>query len=383
MDESQRLNAMYRCWAEIDLAALERNLRLIRKALPAGIRYVAVVKADAYGHGILPTATRLMQSGVDLFAVANVKEAAEIREMGSGWPILVLGPLLPEEDEALAAHDLIAAVSSVEELDRFAAVGRKAGKKLPIHVKIDTGMGRLGAWWESAAELLRDADSREELDLQGALTHFADPADPVFTQEQRDIFFRILGAENLLGNPDFLVHADNSSSLQALSGNDPCNAVRIGILQFGVSHPAGTPLANLSVEPVFSFHTRLALVKELPAGATVSYERQRRLDRDSRVGLLAAGYGDAIPLTCGNRAEVLLRGKRHPIIGRVTMDQTLVDLTDGPEDVQPGEIVTIIGRQEEEVIELPELATHANSIPWEILCSVTKRVPRLYKTTRE
>ena len=169
---------MNRSWAEIDLAALERNLRLIRKALPSGVRYVAVVKADAYGHGIHPTAARLMQSGVDLFAVANVQEAAEIREMGSGWPILVLGPLLPEEDEALATHDLIATVSSVEELDRLAAVAGKAEKKLPIHLKIDTGMGRLGAWWEGAADLLRDARSRPELALQGALTHFADPDDP-------------------------------------------------------------------------------------------------------------------------------------------------------------------------------------------------------------
>ncbi|MFP6901279.1 MAG: alanine racemase [Opitutales bacterium] len=374
---------MNRCWAEIDLAALERNLRLIRKALPHGIRYVAVVKADAYGHGILPTATRLMQSGVDLFAVANVREAAEIREIGSGWPILVLGPLLPDEDEALVTHDLIATISSANELDRLVALARESGNTLPIHIKIDTGMGRLGAWWEGAAALLRDARSRPELDLQGALTHFADPADPVFTQEQRKIFLRILREENLLGKPDFLVHADNSSSLQALSSNDPCNAVRIGLLQFGVSPPAGSPLADLLVEPVFSFHTRLALVKQLPAGATVSYERQHCLERDSRVGLLSAGYGDAIPLTCGNKAQVLLRGRRHPIIGRVTMDQTLIDLTDAPTDLEPGEVVTIIGRQGEEAIELPELATHANTIPWEILCSVTKRVPRVYKTTRE
>ncbi len=374
---------MNRCWAEIDLAALERNLRLIRKALPEGIRYVAVVKADAYGHGIRPTAARLMQSGVDLFAVANVQEASEIREMGSGWPILVLGPLLPEEDEALATHDLIATVSSREELDRFEAVARESGKTLPIQLKIDTGMGRLGVWWEEAPELLKDARSRKRLDLQGALTHFANPSDEVFTQRQRDLFHQILRAEGLLGKPEFLVHADNSSSLQAMAGNDPCNAVRIGLLQFGVSPPAGTPLANLMVEPVFSFHTRLALVKRLPAGVTVSYGRLHRLTRDSRIGLLSAGYGDAIPLTCGNRAEVLVRGKRHPIIGRVTMDQTLIDLTDAPEDVNPGETVTLIGRQGEGSIELPELAKHAETIPWDILCSVTKRVQRVYKTARE
>ncbi|MBO94851.1 MAG: alanine racemase [Opitutales bacterium] len=374
---------MNRSWAEIDLAALERNLRLIRKALPSGVRYVAVVKADAYGHGIHPTAARLMQSGVDLFAVANVREATEIREMGSGWPILVLGPLLPEEDETLATHDLIATISSAEELDRLTEVAESSGKTLPIHLKIDTGMGRLGAWWESAADLLRDARSRSKLDLQGALTHFADPADPDFTQRQREIFLGILREENLLGQPDFLVHADNSSSLRALSKSDPCNAVRIGLLQFGVSPPAGSPLADLLVEPVFSFHTRLALVKELPAGATVSYGRQHRLERDSRVGLLSAGYGDAIPLTCGGRAHVLVQGRRHPIIGRVTMDQTLIDLTDASEHLQPGENVTLIGRQGEESITLSELANHADTIPWEILCSVTKRVPRVYKTTRE
>ncbi len=181
-----------RCWAEIDLAALERNLRLIRAALPEGIRYVSVVKADAYGHGILHTAARLMQSRVDLFAVANVREAVEIREMGSGWPILVIGPLLPEEDEALVTHDLIATVSSADELDRFSAIANKAGKILPIHFKIDTGMGRLGAWWEGAPELLYDARSRPHLRLEGALTHFAHPVDPVYTKRQREIFLECL-----------------------------------------------------------------------------------------------------------------------------------------------------------------------------------------------
>ncbi len=372
-----------RCWAEIDLAALERNLGLIRAALPEGIRYVSVVKADAYGHGILPTATRLMQSGVDLFAVANVREAVEIREMGSGWPILVIGPLLPEEDQALATHDLIATVSSPEELDRFAAIADESGKTLPVQVKIDTGMGRLGIWWEGAVALLRDARSRPNLKLEGALTHFADPGDTAFTKKQREIFLGILREENLLGKPDFLVHADNSSSLRALSTDDPCNAVRIGLLQFGVAPPAGSPFADLLVEPVFSFHARLALVKGIPAGATLSYGRLHTLERDSRIGILAAGYGDAIPLTCGNKAQVLLRGRRYPLVGRVTMDQTLVDLTNAPADLQPGETVTLIGRQGDETIPLPELAAHIGTIPWEILCSVTKRVPRVYKTARE
>ena len=142
-----------RCWAEIDLAALERNLALIRKSLPAGVRLISVVKADAYGHGIHHTATRLMQAGADTFAVANTKEAADIREMGSGWPILVLGPLLPEEDQALLDYDLIAALSSPEELARFQALAQKNKRQISVHLKIDTGMGRLGVWWGERAVL--------------------------------------------------------------------------------------------------------------------------------------------------------------------------------------------------------------------------------------
>ena len=139
-----------RCWAEIDLAALERNLALIRDSLPSGIRYISVVKADAYGHGIHATAARLMQSKVDVFAVANVREATEIREMGSGWPILILGPLLEEEDEAIVDFDLIPTLSSKNELDRFIKLSHKYQKQISVHLKIDSGMGRHGIWWQYA-----------------------------------------------------------------------------------------------------------------------------------------------------------------------------------------------------------------------------------------
>ena len=143
-----------RCWAEIDLAALERNIAKTRAALPKQMKYVSVVKADAYGHGIHPTAARLMQSGVDLFAVANVKEAIDIREMGSGWPILILGPLLEEEDQALIDYDLIASLSNASELKRFSNLARANHTTSKVHLKVDTGMGRMGCWWEEASALL-------------------------------------------------------------------------------------------------------------------------------------------------------------------------------------------------------------------------------------
>ena len=222
-----------RCWAEIDLAALERNLALIRKTLPESIRYVSVVKADAYGHGILPTAARLMQSGVDFFAVANVKEAAEIREMASGWPILVLGPLLEEEDPALLDYDLIATLSSASELTRFQRLAQARERSIQVHLKLDTGMGRLGAWWEEAGALIEETIASPEIELCGILTHFADPADPDFTRLQRKRFCEILDHPLLKEQKNLLVHADNSSSLMDLDTDSFFNAVRIGLLQFG------------------------------------------------------------------------------------------------------------------------------------------------------
>lgn len=372
-----------RCWAEIDLAALERNLALIRKSLPAGVRLISVVKADAYGHGIHHTATRLMQAGADTFAVANTKEAADIREMGSGWPILVLGPLLPEEDQALLDYDLIAALSSPEELARFQALAQKNNRQISVHLKIDTGMGRLGVWWENALSLIKAIKQAPEIKLCGVLTHFAQPSDSRFTKEQRKRFLGVIDQAKLGRDPSFLVHADNSSSLRSLEDGTVFNAVRIGLLQFGIASPRGSLLGGLQVEPVLSFHSKLAMIKELPKGTSLSYDRQYTLKRNSKIGIISAGYGDAIPLHCGNRSCGLIQGQSFPLVGRVTMDQTLIDLTDSEREFQLGEKITLVGNQGDREILLSTLAEEAKTIPWELLCSITKRVPRIYKTKRE
>ena len=373
-----------RSWAEIDLAKLERNLKLIRDSIPQNFQYISVVKADAYGHGILPTASRLMQSGVDLFAVANIKEASEIREMGSGWPILVLGPLLEEEDEALIDLDIIPSVSSVAEVARFQKLSEKAEKKITVHLKVDTGMGRMGSWWEKAPQVIHEINASDGIKLKGILTHFAEPSNEEFSRLQRNRFQKIV--QECLPSPlpsDFIIHADNSSSLKIMEKNSVFNAVRIGLLQFGVTPPINSALSHIPVEPVLSFHAKLALVKELPAQTSLSYGRLHTLDRPSRIGIISAGYGDAIPLHCGNQASALIRGKSYPLVGRVTMDQTLIDLTEGPDNLANGEVVTLIGEQGGSSIPLETLALHGKTIPWELLCSITKRVPRIYLTKRE
>ena len=370
-----------RCWAEIDLGALERNLRLIRAALPARLKYVAVVKADAYGHGLPQTAARLMHAGADLFAVANTAEAAALRELGPGWPILILGAVLPDEERTLAEYDLSAAISCADEVARFDEVGRRAGRPVSVHLKIDTGMGRLGVWHTEARALYDRIRASEFVRLDGVFTHFASAdSDSKFTRQQRRIFLETLRGLPGLDRKRHIIHADNSAGLETLQRRSPVNAVRIGLLQFGILPHPNSLLARVHTEPVFSFHARVGLVKRLPRGTGISYNRTYVLTRDTTTAVVTAGYGDGIPISCSNRAQVLIGGRRCPVLGRVTMDQTIVDVTEAPE-VAVGDQVTLVGRQGDGEIPVTEFSKWAETIPYEILCSVTKRVPRVYRTT--
>jgi alanine racemase len=369
-----------RCWAEIDLDALERNLRLIRASLPAHMRYVAVVKADAYGHGLHQTAAALMHAGADLFAVANLSEAVALRELGSGWPILMLSPLLPDEDRFVVEMDVAATLSTEEEVLRLNAAAKAAGKPLSVHIKIDTGMGRLGVWHEHAEGLVTKILEAPYLRLAGAFTHFASPDDdPVFTAEQRRRFLAALKRCRELDLTGLFIHADNSAGLETIERAGPFNAVRIGLLQFGILPRRESLLQQVRTEPVFSFRTRVGVVKTLPAGTTVSYGRTHTLKRPSTAAILCAGYGDGVSRAASNRGQVLIRGSRCPILGRVTMDQTIVDVTDVP-GVTSGDNVVLVGRQLGAEISIGEFSEWSDTIPWEALCSVTKRVPRVYRT---
>jgi len=373
----------HRCWVEIDLSALERNLSHIRDRLPPGIRYVAVVKADAYGHGVYQTASRLMQSNADAFAVANVEEGARLQEIARGWPILVLGPVLPEEESALVQLGLVATVSSAQEVIRFDETAARLGQALDVHVKIDTGMGRLGVWHEEADKVFRAVESAKNLHLRGVYTHYSDAVQsPDFTRRQREYFFQALGKAGIQDHQHLMIHADNSAGTEAFDHENPFNAVRVGLLQFGVTQYPASLFAPVSVEPVFRFYTRIGLIKTLPPGTPVSYGRSFVTARPTRVAVLTAGYGDGIPIAASNRGEVLIRGRRCPILGRVTMDQTIVDVSsvEGPE---VGDQAILIGKSRDAAISVTEFSHWADSIPWEVFCSVTKRVPRIYSTSRE
>jgi len=249
-----------------------------------------------------------------------------------------------------------------------------------VHLKIDTGMGRVGVWYSDAPALCAKITAAQHLRLEGVFTHFASPDDdPTFTAEQRRRFLAALEKCVGIKPEDLFIHADNSSGIETLPGASPFNAVRIGLLQFGVLPHPNSLLAQVQTEPVFSFHTRVGLVKRLPQGTTISYGRTHTLRRDSTLAVLCAGYADGMPRAASNRAHVLIHGRRCPVVGRVTMDQTVVDVTDAP-PVACGDEVVLVGRQEGAEISLIEFSRAAETIPWETLTSVTKRVPRLYKT---
>lgn len=374
-----------RCWAEIDLAALERNLKAIQAALPSHIRYIAVVKADAYGHGMHQTVARLMQNGVDMFAVANVGEAATIREIGgSGWPILLLSATLRDEIPYLFEYDLIPTVSSVEEIDALAAEARRRRQPLRVHLKIDTGMGRLGIWHEYAEDLFdAAAKASAELVVDGVYTHFASAEkDREFTELQRRRFTAALAkAKSLPPRDQLMIHADNSAGITSFTRDSAYNAVRIGLLQFGVSPYPDSLFAQVATSPIFSFRTRVSLLKRLPAGTDISYGRTCRLERDSVVAVLSAGYGDGIPRALSNKGHALVQGVPCRILGRVTMDQVILDVTHLNTLPVIGEEAVLIGTQGESAISIEDFSLWADTISWETLCSITKRVPRIYKTS--
>ena len=371
-----------RAWAEINLPALDRNVGRIKAALPPRVRYVAVVKADAYGHGMAEVVSRLLQAGVDCFAVANVEEAARLREVGPQAEILLLSPALADEYPQALSLNLVLTLSSFSEATSLGALAEAQGRRAPVHVKVDTGMGRAGVWHAEAAALIHAVLAHPGLDLRGVYTHFSHAdGDAAFTAEQRRIFLGILSGVPAARREGLLVHADNSSGLDSFSSDSPFNAVRVGLLQYGLPPHPGSFLERIKPEPVLSFHARLVLVKSLPKGTAVSYGRTHTLARDSRVAIVAAGYGDGIPTAASGRGQLLVRGRRCPILGRVTMDQTLVDVSDVPE-VSVGDIATILGTQGEGRITVADFCGWADCIPWEALSTLTQRVRRVYRTDR-
>ncbi|MEW6304510.1 MAG: alanine racemase [Verrucomicrobiota bacterium] len=368
-----------RCWAEVDLTALHGNLAWIRHQVGPGVKIMTVVKSDAYGHGLKQIAALLMQSGTDVFGVANLTEARAIRSVGRGWPVLMLGACLPDEVDTAVRDDVMVTVSTPHEARQFSAAAVRLGKVAQLHVKIDTGMGRLGVAPEQALPLLVEIERLPAVRLAGLYTHYSSVEDDAaYSRAQHRRFRQLLTA--LKEKPFDYVHANNSGGL--LHEHDSVyNTVRPGLLVYGVL-PAGkrriTSALKEVIHPALTWKCRVSLVKDVPAGTSLSYGRTFTTPRRMKIATLTAGYGDGYLRAGSNRSRVLIGGKLCPIVGRITMDQMLADVSRVPK-VKPGDEVVLIGRQGKRRITASDLAAWLGTIPWEVLTSITYRVPRHYK----
>ena len=364
-----------RVWAEVDLDRLAANLGRIRARLRSGVGLWMVVKADAYGHGAVAVARRANREGVDRFGVGNVDEALELRAAGVRGRILVLGTIVDHEAPEAVRHRIELGVHTAERCQRLEALAGELGTRVRVHLNVDTGMGRLGVQPARALELLEQIARSPGLELAGTMTHLASDrgAQDPEARAQLECFRRFLDDARRAGLDPVAPHVGNSAAV--FTGLDPqFEAVRPGIAVYGIL-PRGRAAAT-DLEPVLALRTQVVFFKDLPAGSPVGYGSTWRARRPSRIATLPIGYSDGAPWRLGNRGEVLVRGRRAPIVGRVSMDYTTVDVTDVP-GLEVGDAVTLIGEDGGEVIRAEDVASAAGTIAYEITCSIGRRVRRV------
>ena len=364
-------------WVEVDLDRFRRNLGAIRAAIGGGRRILLVVKADAYGHGAVEIAHHAVEAGVAMLGVATLHEGIELRSSGVAAPIVILSPSLPSEVDEIIEHRLTPSVGTLEfaELLSRRCVAHQVLSR--FHVEIDTGMGRTGVSDGEAVEFFENVVGMPNLRLEGVFTHFpdADSGRTDVTVEQLRKFGEILHQLALRNIEVPLRHAANSAGM--LSVHDSfLDMVRPGILAYGFYPSPEVPQA-IPVEGIMSFKTRVVQLRDVPPGRFISYGRTYQTTRWTRVGVLPVGYGHGYPWHLSNRGQVLVRGRRAPIVGRVTMDLTMVDLT-SIEEVEIGDEVVLWGEQRGARIGLEEVAAWAQTIPYDLLCSMGKRVVRIF-----
>jgi alanine racemase len=366
--------------ARIDTGALAHNLQTVAAHVGPACRVLAVVKADGYGHGATAAAKALVDAGAWGLAVSLVEEGVELREASIFAPVVVLGGVPPVSADVLVHRQLRPVVWSIDHLEMLSAAVRRAGANpLPVHLKIDTGMSRLGILPRDLTPVLEwlARDAGRTIDLEGTMTHLAcadDPGDELTSLRQLTSFADCLGTMAARGVQPRLRHVANSAGIVRFAAAH-YDMVRPGIALYGAASDVDVELAGL--QQTLSVHARVLGIRELPAGVRVSYGGRVQLERDSRVAIVPIGYGDGYPRSMSGRAQMLVRGHRCDVLGTITMDVCMLDVTDLP-DVRVGEEVTVLGRQGLGRIDVYELAQWANTVPYEITCGISKRVPRRY-----
>jgi alanine racemase len=365
-------------YAEIDLDALRHNFMEARRLAGEDQKLLGIVKADAYGHGAIPVALALERMGADFIGVAITEEGVQMRRAGIKTPILLLGGDYPGQETVLFKHHLTPILFDLETARRLDAAARQAGVIHPYHLKIDTGMGRVGFQLEELSGVLPVLRTFDSLRMEGIISHFCVsdvPGDP-FTEVQRQRFREALALVRGAGfEPDFR-HIGNSAALLTLKMPE-CNMLRPGVILYGASPSAAFRFA-LDLHPVMHLRTTVVQVRHIPEGASVSYGRSFIAARPTTLAAIPVGYADGYSRRLSNCGDVLIHGRRARVAGKVCMDWTLIDVTDIP-DVRTGDVVTLLGRDGEEEITADEWADKIGTISYEVFCQISKRVPRLYR----
>ncbi|MFN2501859.1 MAG: alanine racemase [Pyrinomonadaceae bacterium] len=365
--------------AEIDLANLRANLRSSRSFIGEDLTYLAVVKADGYGHGARECARALRDEGAGWLGVATPEEAFDLRTAGLDGPILCMGGFWPGQEDYIIGLDLTTVVFSVELAARLNAAAAAADQIVQYHVKIDTGMGRVGIRFDDLEVFARALLGFNNLRLDGLMTHFAaaDDLTDDFTDLQVRRFYDAVDVFKAAGHDTTYIDLANSPGAVA-HPDARGNMVRLGGILYGLGGdvlPDGIPKPTL--KPVMSLHTAITQIKRVPAGETIGYGRTFTTKRDTQIGTIPIGYHDGYPRALSNKGHVLVNERPAPVLGRVSMDWTVIDLTDAP-DVKIGDRVTVMGRQGGLSVTAEDLAKLTNTISYEITCGISSRVPRRY-----
>ncbi|MHC5049457.1 MAG: alanine racemase [Planctomycetota bacterium] len=362
-----------RVWAEIDLDAITQNLRHVRRLAGETKGVMAIIKANAYGHGAVPIAWHLAGQGVNALGVGDSQEAIELRRAGISIPIVILGAVVHGELGDVVADDIAVTVHSSERVRLLAREARRARRRVAVHLKVDTGMARLGCTPGRAVEIARLIEASDYLSLEGLCTHFSSAADPV-TQQQIKRFEKVSDSIREAGIPLPPRHAAATAAILAQTANH-LDLVRPGLALYGIDPESGT---RPGIVPALTLKTQVIFLKDFPAGTPIGYERAHITSRRTRIATLPVGYNDGYPWRLGERSEVIIRGRRAQVVGRVSMDYLTVDVGRIP-GVSVGDEAILIGSSGGETIGVTELAERAETIPYEILTRIGKRGVRAYR----
>ena len=361
--------------AEIDLSAIRHNLQIVRNAVGTA-KIMAVVKAEAYGHGLIQISRELSTLGVEYLAVSFLEEGVSLREAGIETPILVMGGLVDEQINYYLDYDLDITVSSVWKGRQVEQAAAKRGMIASVHLKFDTGMGRIGQHWQTAEILIKEMSNQKYIDVKGIYTHFAkadeEPQD--FSFQQLNRFNDVLNTARKFGlNPPY-IHAANSGAILQFPENSCFTMVRPGLMLYGWA-PSPKLQETSDLKPVMTLKSSVVFVKKPPKDTTIGYGATWSTPGDRWIATLPIGYGDGFPRRAGNRATVKLRGRFCPIVGRVSMDQITIDAGD---EAYLGDEVVFFGGNGDNFISIWDLCAAIDAIPYEIMCGLTARVPRVY-----